>query len=187
MKKQKWHWHLMESTNRKDEMDESSGVKGMPDIPAFAKVLKSTKYDSDEDNSALIRRTSDEQNVKESMLNWEKTYSRQTYVRKYQKWEGTIVEIHSETFVAQLTDSRGERMPRLAKIKKSLINKDDWEMFFHEGFEFEWVFKEVITNGTFSRKNEIRFTPVTCYLPDEIDDMVKRSMSEFSYMLKTDD
>lgn len=187
MKKQKWHWHLMESTNRKDEMDESSGVKGMPDIPAFAKVLKSTKYDSDEDNSALIRRTSDEQNVKESMMNWEKTYSRQTYVRKYQKWEGTIVEIHRETFVAQLTDSRGERMPRLAKIKKSLINKDDWEMFFHEGFEFEWVFKEVITNGTFSRKNEIRFTPVTRYLPDEIDDMVKRSMSEFSYMLKTDD
>ena len=78
-------------------------------------------------------------------------------------------------------------MPRLAKIKKSLINKDDWEMFFHEGFEFEWVFKEVMTNGTFSRKNEIRFTPVTRYLPEEIEEMVEKSMSEFSYMLKTDD
>ena len=78
-------------------------------------------------------------------------------------------------------------MPRIAKIKKTLVNKADWNTFFQEGFEFEWLFKEVVTNGTFCRKNEIRFTPVTRYLPDEVEEFVKMSMSEFSYMLKKDD
>lgn len=185
MKKKKWC--RIESTNMSVDRNEETDVKPMPEMAAPRVTRYIKKNGVKEENSLVKRLESNERFAQETELDWDRVYTRQTYVQKSQIWEGRVVEIHEETFVAKLTDCKGARMPRLAKIKKSLINRDDWEMFFQEGFEFEWVFKDVVTNGTFSRKNEIRFTPVTRYLPDEVEEFVRRSMGEFSYMLKNDD
>ncbi|MBO5630670.1 MAG: hypothetical protein J5965_16520 [Aeriscardovia sp.] len=187
MKRKKWCW--IDSTNISVDRDDETDIRPMPEMaaPRVSRYVKPSKRAEDEENSLVKRLEKNERFARETELDWAKVYTRQTYVQKSQIWEGRVLEIHEETFVARLTDCKGVRMPRLAKIKKSLINRDDWEMFFQEGFEFEWVFKDVVTNGTFSRKNEIRFTPVTRYLPDEVEEFVRRSMSEFSYMLKNDD
>lgn len=187
MKNKKWYW--VDTTNKSCDQENESGIIPMPELPKTRESwrFKHTIPNEDDDNSLMKRVGRQEKYAVESIVDWDNTCSKQSYVQHYQRWEGRVVEIYQDTFLARLTDSKGQRMPRVAKIKKTLINKNDWEVFFHEGFEFEWVFKEVITNGTFSRKNEIRFTPVTRYMPDEIEEFVKKSMNEFSYMLKEDD
>lgn len=187
MKKQKWY--LVDTTNKNTNNEEESGVRPMPELatPRANRFSIPSKKTEDEENSLLKHAGRNEKYSKESVVDWDNAVTRQTFVQHYERWEGRVVEIHEDTFVARLTDSKGERMPRIVKIKKTLVNKADWNTFFQEGFEFEWLFKEVVTNGTFCRKNEIRFTPVTRYLPDEVEEFVKMSMSEFSYMLKKDD
>ncbi len=187
MKKQKWCW--IDSFNKTDDRIGESDIRPMPEmsVPRVHRIVKPTKRSDVVENSQVTREGREERYARITEVDWEKVYSRQSYVQHFQKWEGRVVEIYEDSFVARLIDSRGIRMPREAKIKKALVNRDDWDMFFQEGFEFEWVFKEVVTNGTFSRKNEIRFTPVTRYLPDEVEEFVRKSMDEFSYMLKDDD
>lgn len=187
MKKQKWYW--IDSFNRTDSHEGETDIRPMPEmpVPRVHRIANPTKRRDTDDNSQVTREGREERYARITEVDWERVYSRQSYVQHFQKWEGRVIEIYEDTFVARLTDSSGVRMPREAKIKKSLVNREDWDMFFQKGFEFEWIFKEVVTNGTFSRKNEIRFTPVTRYLPDEIEEFVRKSMVEFSYMLKDDD
>lgn len=182
--------HLMDTKDMEADDYFKSGPKTMPVFPpsiSVSRLSKHSRKNVDDENSLLKHVVRSEKYYKESVVDMDYTLTCQTFVQDFQRWEGRVVEINDDTFVAQLIDSKNVRMPRLARIKKSLINREDWDMFFHVGFEFEWLFKEVITNGTFSRKNEIRFTPVTRYLPEEVDDFVRRSMNEFSYMLKNDD
>jgi hypothetical protein len=190
MKKQKWKYRDTFKISENNELE--TGIIPMPEMheitsPHVTRIVKPKKRIIDEDNSLLIHEGSRERFAKESELDWDRVDAKNTYVHRFQKWEGCVVEVLEDTFVARLTDGSGKRLPRLAEIKKTLVNRGDWDTFFHEGFEFEWLFKEVITNGTFSRKNEIRFTPVTHYLPEEIEDFVRKSMNDFSYMLKNDD
>lgn len=187
MKKPKWHWE--DTSNRSDALGLETAISPMPELPETRAAIcfKPEKREDEGDNSLMKRILQDHGPAEESVVDWERDYSRHSFVQHFQRWEGLVLAVYQDTFLARLTDSKGLRMPRVARIKKTLINKNDWEVFFQEGFEFEWVFKEVITNGTFSRKNEIRFTPITRYLPEEVDDFVKKSMSEFSYMLKKDD
>jgi hypothetical protein len=184
-----YKWYRIDSSNKTADRVGESEIRPMPvmSVTRVHRGVKPAKRRDFYENSQISRIGREERYARGSEVDWERVSSRQFYVKHFQKWEGKVVEIYEDTFVARLTDSKGVRMPRVAKIKKSLVNRDDWEMFFQKGFEFEWVFKEVVTNGTFSRKNEIRFTPITRYLPDEIDELVKRSMDEFSYMLKNND
>lgn len=187
MKKQKWCW--VDSSIRSSEVNNETGIIPMPDTPEprFSRFSKPKNNDEEENNSLLKRIGDGERYARETEIDRGKTSTSYSYVKQFQRWEGRVVEIHEDTFVARLTDITGERMPRLAEIQKRLVNKGDWDVFFNEGFEFEWLFKEVITNGSFSRKNEIRFAPITRYLPDEIEELVRKSMNDFSYMLKGDD
>lgn len=184
-----YKWYTIDSSNKTADRVGESEIRPMPEmsVTRVHRVVKPDKRRDTYENSQVSRVGREERYASGSEVDWERVSSRQFYVKHFQKWEGKVIDIYEDTFVARLTDSKGVRMPREAKISKSLVNRDDWEMFFQKGFEFEWVFKEVVTNGTFSRKNEIRFTPITRYLPDEIDELVKRSMDEFSYMLKNND
>lgn len=136
------------------------------------------------DNEKRTQRLRNETNLH---IEHVETKSRISYVESYRVWEGTVMAVHEETFTARLEEQTGKRKARMVEIEKRLVNKRDWDQFFKAGFEFEWVFQRVNTNGTIKNRKEIRFTPIPNYLPNEIDELVKREMDTFSYLFEDDD
>jgi len=110
-----------------------------------------------------------------------------SFVESSQIWNGRVERIHEHTFTARLEEQSGRLKTRIVEMDKSLVNERDWNVFFTEGFEFEWVFQRVNKGGTISKRREIRFTPVPHYLESEIKDMVEREMDAFSYLFSDDD
>lgn len=110
-----------------------------------------------------------------------------SFVEYSKTWEGTVLDIYEKTFAARLDDKEGKRKSRIVEMKKNLINRQDWEVFFNKGFEFEWLFQRVNNNGTVRNRNQIRFTPIAHLMPNEIDERVEREMVLFSYLFEKDD
>lgn len=110
-----------------------------------------------------------------------------SFVESSRVWNGRVMAIHDTTFTARLVDQNGKLKTRVVEMEKRLVNRHDWEVFFTEGFEFEWVFQRVNKGGTISKRREIRFTPVPHYLENEVREMVNREMEVFSYLFSDDD
>ena len=110
-----------------------------------------------------------------------------SFVESSRIWNGRVMAIHDTTFTARLVEQSGKLKTRVVEMEKRLVNRNDWDAFFTEGFEFEWVFQRVNTGGTISKRKEIRFTPIPRYLESEVQEMVSREMEAFSYLFSDDD
>ena len=110
-----------------------------------------------------------------------------SFVESCRIWNGRVMAIHETTFTARLVEQSGKLKTRVVEMEKRLVNRNDWDVFFTEGFEFEWVFQRVNKGGTISKRKEIRFTPVPRYLESEVQEMVNREMEAFSYLFSDND
>lgn len=110
-----------------------------------------------------------------------------SFVESSRIWDGRVIAVHETTFTARLVEQSGKLKTRVVEMEKRLVNRSDWDVFFTEGFEFEWVFQRVNSGGTISKRREIRFTPIPHYLECEVQEMVDREMEAFSYLFSDDD
>lgn len=133
------------------------------------------------DFERLNERMKEESRIQENRLSLNHFIS---FVEESRIWNGVVLGVQDNTFTAHLEEQDGECKSRIVEIKKTKINKDDWDAFFKEGFEFEWVFQKVNIKGTVRKRDEIRFTPITLYRQDEVSEMVNQALEDFSYMFK---
>lgn len=137
---------------------------------------------------SLIKRLSDvEKEQKETRIFQSKYAVVALKTSSIRVWKGSILSIDTDSFNARLVETTGSYKPRIVTIKKSVVNKLDWDDFFHVGHEFDWVFKDVWKNGGRTTSNEIRFSPTPRFLNFEVERYVNDKLKRFSYMMTDDD
>lgn len=144
--------------------------------------------DEEDKTLSLNKRPSDvEKKQRESNMRRIKYAISGYRVQSVRIWKGNIISIDEDQFSARLVEVSGAYKPRVVSIKKSVVNRLDWDEFFHIGHEFDWVFRDVWKNGGLTKDNEIRFTPTPRYSLFEVEKHVKEKMDRFSYMMSDDD
>ena len=100
-------------------------------------VQQNIEIDSDDvlerDNTlSLIKRLGDlEKEQQETRIIQSKYAISATRSSSIRVWKGSILSIDSDSFCARLEDESGFYKPRLVSIKKTVINRLDWDDFFH--------------------------------------------------------
>ena len=159
----------------------------------YTPAQQNPESDSDDaivrDNTlSLIKRLSDvEKEKKETRIFQSKYAIAAIQTSSIRVWKGSILSIDADSFSARLVETTGSYKPRLVSIKKSVVNRLDWDDFFHIGHEFDWVFKDVWRNGGRTTDNVIRFSPTPRFFNYEVEKYVNDKMKRFSYMMTDDD